>query len=85
MRQRDSSPQCGRSGIGAIASAVIGCSMVAAVGGYAAFLTPRAEDAALPVGMPAADLGAAICLIGVMGCTVWLWRGLVRGRRRLWV
>ena len=58
--------------------------MVAVVGVHGAFLSPRAADAAVPVGMPAADLGAALCLVGVIGCSLWLWSGLVRGRRRLW-
>jgi hypothetical protein len=67
----------------ALSSAALGLFMLAAIGVDAAFLTPRPDDAPIPVGMPAADLGAALCLLGVLLCTVWLTRGLVRGRRRL--
>jgi len=79
MNDHDAPPPAPRA---ALSSAALGVFMLAAVGFYAAFLTPRPDDAPMPVGMPAADLGAALCLAGVLLCTVWLTRGLVRPHQR---
>jgi len=65
----------------ALSSAALGVFMLAGIGAHAAFLTPRPDAAPTPVGIPAADLGAALCLAGVLLCTVWLTRGLVRPLR----